>query len=177
MAENTAVVRVVNSHAEAIATIEELQRRGFDIDTVSIVGKDYKSEPQGVPAPNVYDRMQDWQKLSALWGNLWGLLSRSAFFFIPGIGPVIICGPLTGWIIQARNDSGMVDGLSALGAGLFSIGIPKNSITEYERSLQSDKFIVIARDGADGTPRTNTGLETPGATRSLPAKIERRLMA
>jgi hypothetical protein len=42
----------------------------------------------------------------------------------------------------------MVDGLSALGAGLHSIGIPKYRIMEYEKALISDKFIVIAHGKA-----------------------------
>lgn len=174
MAENTAVARVVNSHAEAVATIEELQRSGLDINKLSIVGKDYQSKQQSIATPNAYDRMKDWQKLGAFWGNLWGLLSRSAFFFIPGIGPVIVCGPLTSWIIRAREEHGMDGGMSVLGAGLFSIGIPKNGITEYERALQSDKFILITHGGAHETARSNSILETPGAVRPFPAKVERR---
>ena len=174
MAENTAVVRVANSHAAAIATIEGLQRSGFDIESLSIVGKDYQGRQQVSGAPNDYDRMNDWQKLSAFWGNLWGLLSRSAFFFIPGIGPVIVCGPLASWIIRARENPGIDSGLSVLGAGLCRIGIPKNGITEYERALQSDKFILITHGGADETTRNNSILETPGPVRPFPAKIERR---
>jgi uncharacterized membrane protein len=174
MAENTAVVRVVNPHAEAAATIKELHRSGFDIDKLSIVGKDYHSKQQVIPTHNAYDRIKDWQELGAFWGNLWGLLLRSGFFFIPGIGPVIVFGPLASSIIRAREDAGMVSGLSALGAGLFSIGISKKAIMEYERALQSDKFIVIAHRTADEMVKTNSILETPGAARLLPVRVERR---
>jgi hypothetical protein len=38
----------------------------------------------------------------------------------------------------------VVGGLSAIGAGLLSIGIPKNSILKYEAALKADKFLVIA---------------------------------
>jgi len=40
MAENNAVVRVYDPHAETEATIKELQRSGFDINKLSIVGKE-----------------------------------------------------------------------------------------------------------------------------------------
>ena len=39
-------------------------------------------------------------------------------------------------------------GLSALGAGLYSVGIPKNSILQYETAVKSGKYIVIAH-GSD----------------------------
>jgi len=35
-------------------------------------------------------------------------------------------------------------GLSALGAGLVSIGIPKDSILQYETAVKSGKYVLIA---------------------------------
>ena len=35
-------------------------------------------------------------------------------------------------------------GLTALGAGLYSIGIPKDSILRYETALKADQFVVVA---------------------------------
>jgi cytochrome c biogenesis protein ResB len=40
-------------------------------------------------------------------------------------------------------------GMSALGAALFSIGIPKDSILNYETSLRANKFILIANGTTD----------------------------
>ena len=40
------------------------------------------------------DRMKYWGKLGTFWGGLWGLLFGAAFFAIPGIGPVLVAGPL-----------------------------------------------------------------------------------
>ncbi len=42
----------------------------------------------------------------------------------------------------------MVGGLSALGAGLYSMGIPKDSILQYETAVKSGKYVVIAH-GSD----------------------------
>jgi len=49
-------------------------------------------------------------------------------------------GPLVGWVAGALEGAAVVGGLSALGAGLYSIGIPQNSIVEYETALKSNKF-------------------------------------
>ena len=37
----------------------------------------------------------------------------------------------------------VVGGLGAVGGGLASIGIPKDSIVEYETALKTDKFLLI----------------------------------
>jgi len=36
-----------------------------------------------------------------------------------------------------------VGALGALGAALFSIGIPKDSVLKYETAIKSDKFLLI----------------------------------
>ena len=97
---------------------------------------------------NAGDRMKYWGKQGAFWGGLWGMLFGAAFFAIPGIGPVLVAGPLVAWIIGALEGAVVVGGLSAVGAGLYSIGIPKDSVVQYEAALKSDKFLVLAH----GTP-------------------------
>ena len=83
MAENNAVVGVYNSHTEAEASIKELQRSGFDMKKLSIVGKDYHTEEHVVGYYNTGDRMKVWGKLGAFWGGFWGLLFGSAMFLNP----------------------------------------------------------------------------------------------
>jgi hypothetical protein len=144
MAENNAVVRVYDPHAEVEATIKELQSSGFNINKLSIVGKDYHIAEGVISYDNADDRMKVWCQFGDFWGGLSGLLLGSAFYFIPGIGPVIVFGPLVSWIVRALEGAVMVGELSVLGAGLHSIGISKNNIIQYEAALNSDKFIVIA---------------------------------
>ena len=80
------------------------------------------------------------------------MLFGSAAFIIPGLGPILVAGPLVGWIIGALEGAVVVGGVSAIGAGLFSLGIPKNSIVQYETALKMGKFVVIAH----GTPEEVT---------------------
>ncbi len=163
MAKNSAVVAVYNSHTEAEASIKELQRSGFDMKKLSIVGKDYHTEEHVIGYYNVGDRMKVWGKLGAFWGGFWGLLFGSAFFMIPGIGPIVVLGPLVGWIVAGLEGAVVVGGLSALGAGLYSIGIPKDSVMQYETALKSDKFLVVAHGTADEVAKAKSVLETTGA--------------
>lgn len=131
-ADKSAVIAVYNSHEEAEEAVRELQGAGFDMQKLSIVGKDYQIEEEVVGYYTTGERMKAWGKAGAFWGGLWGLLFGSAFFLVPGIGPLFVAGPVVGWIIGALEGAVVVGGLSALGAGLYSIGIPEDSIIEYE---------------------------------------------
>jgi uncharacterized membrane protein len=166
MSEHNAVVGIFNSHAEAEKSIKELQRAGFDMKKLSIVGKDYHTEEHVVGYYNAGDRMKVWGKQGAFWGGLWGTLFGSALFFIPGMGPLFVFGPLVGWIIGALEGAVVVGGLSALAAALCSIGIPQNSSILYETALKSDKFLVIAHGTAGEVSEAKSVLETAGAAQA-----------
>ena len=159
MQEN-AVVAVYDSHVGAEEAVKELRQAGFDMKKLSIVGKDYHSEEHVVGYYNAGDRMQYWGKWGAFWGGFWGLLFGAAFFAVPGIGPVLVAGPLVSWIVAALEGAVVVGGLSAIGAGLYSIGIPKDSILRYEVALKSDKFLLVAHGTAEEVARAKDILAT-----------------
>ena len=163
MAEHNAVVGVFDSHIKAETSIKELQRSGFDMKKLSIVGKDYHPEEHVIGYYNAGDRMKVWGKLGAFWGGFWGLLFGSALFVIPGIGPLLVFGPLVGWIVGALEGAAIVGGLSALAAARYSIGIPHDSSIQYETAIKSDKFLVIAHGTADEVTKAKSILETAGA--------------
>jgi hypothetical protein len=149
--KNNAVVAIYKSHTGAEAAIKELQQSGFDMKQLSIVGRDYHTDENVIGYYNAGDRMKYWGKLGAFWGGFWGLLFGSAFFLIPGVGPLLVAGPLVGWIVGALEGAVVVGGLSAIGAGLYSIGIPKDSILKYETALKIGKYVVIAHGSAEET--------------------------
>jgi hypothetical protein len=149
MAKNDSIVAIYSSHTAAEAAIKELQQRGFDMKKLSIVGCDVHKDEHVVGYYNAGHRMKYWGKLGAFWGWTSGLFFDWAFFLMPGIGPLIVAGPLVGWIIQALEGAVAVGGMSAIGAGLYSLGIPKDSILKYETALKTDKFVLIAHGSTD----------------------------
>jgi uncharacterized membrane protein len=153
MNKNNSIVAVYPSHTAAEAAVKELQKSGFDMKKLSIVGRDQHTDEHVIGYYNVGDRMKYWGKMGAFWGGIWGWLFGSAFFLIPGIGPLIVAGPLVGWIIGALEGAVVVGGLSAVGAGLYSLGIPKDSILRYETALKTDKFVLIAHGSVDEITR------------------------
>jgi len=61
--------------------------------------------------------------------------------------------------------------LSAIGAGLYGMGIPKDSIVKYETALKTDKFLLLvhgtaaevgkAKDIIENTRPVNVTLHSP----------------
>ena len=101
MTKNNSVVAIFKSHTGTETAVKELQQAGFDMKKLSIVGRDYHTEENVVGYYNTGDRMKYWGKLGAYWGGFWGLLFGSAFFVVPGVGPLLMAGPIVGWIVGA----------------------------------------------------------------------------
>ncbi len=144
MSDNTAVVAIYETHDEAEQALKELQHSGFDMTKLSIIGRDYHTDEHVVGYYNAGDRMKRWGSSGAFWGGIWGLLLGSAFFAIPGVGPVLVAGPLVAAMVAGLEGAIVAGGLGAVGAGLYSLGIPRDSIVEYEAAIKSDKFLLVA---------------------------------
>jgi hypothetical protein len=153
MSKTNSVVAVFGSHDQAEDAIRELQKDGFDMKKLSIVGKEYYTEEHVVGYYTTGDRMLYWGKVGAFWGGFWGLLLGSAFFWVPGLGPLLVAGPLVAWIVGALEEAAVVGGLSALGAALFSIGIPKHSVVQYETEVKNGKLLLVAHGTAHEVER------------------------
>ncbi len=160
MSIQNSVVAVYRTHTEADQAIKELQRGGVDMHKLSIIGKGYHTDEQAVGYYTTGDRMKHWGKVGAFWGGFWGLLFGSAFFMIPGLGPILAAGPVVAWIVGALESAALVGGVSVLGAGLYSMGIPKDSIVKYEAALKTDQFLLIAHGTAAEVAKAKDIIET-----------------
>ena len=111
MSDKNSVVAVFASHNKAEDAVRELQKSGFDMKKLSIVGKDFHTNEDVVGYYTTGDRMMYWGKLGAFWGGVWGLLIGWAFFWVPGVGPLLVAGPLVAAIVGALADAALVGGL------------------------------------------------------------------
>ena len=150
---NPSVIAVYSAHTAAEAAVQDLQKSGFDMKKLSILGRDYQTDEKVVGYYNTGDRIKVWGGTGAFWGAMWGLLLGSAFFLIPGIGPVLVAGPFVSSIIGALEGAVLGGGLGVIGAGLAGIGIPKDSIVRYETALKIGKFVLIANGTAEDAAR------------------------
>ena len=60
---------------------------------------------------------------------------------VPVVGHVVVLGYLATILIAGIENAVVVGGLSALGAALYSIGVPKDSVIQYETALKPIAFL------------------------------------
>lgn len=152
-------VAVCNTHSEAEKIVKDLNESGFNMKKLSIIGKDYHEEDKVIGFYNTGDRMANWGKAGAFWGGIWGLIFGAGLFLIPGVGPIVMAGPIVSSLIGAMEGAIVVGGLSALGGALFSIGIPKDSVLKFESALKADKYLVLATGTEEDIERAKKIME------------------
>ncbi len=155
-------VAVYNIHTQAEDAVKALQRAGFDMKKVSIIGRDYHTEEHVVGFLNAGDRAKIFGKLGAFWGGLMGVLFGSAMMFVPVVGHVIVLGPLAATLFSGLEGAVLVGGLSALAGALMSLGIPRDSVLRYETALKADKFMLVVHGDAQEIKRAHELLKTSG---------------
>ena len=146
MGECNAVVAVCNTHSEVEAAIKELKQAAFNLKKLSIVGKDYHTDKHVV---GYYNTGDDHMKY-------WGTAIR-------GIGPVLIAGPLVGWVLGALEETVVNGRVTAIGAALNNLGISKDSVANYETAIKSSKFILMAHGTAEEVALAKTIIQTKRA--------------
>lgn len=164
MSEAGAAVAVYATHDEADEAIKSLQKSGFDMKKLSIVGKDFRTEEHAVGYYNMGDRVKFWGKTGAFWGGLAGILFSSAFLVIPVVGHLIVLGPLVSSIVGGLEGAAVVGSTGALFGALTGLGIPENSVVQYENDVKAGKFLVLAQGNADEVRQAKEILAQSGPT-------------
>jgi uncharacterized protein (DUF697 family) len=158
-------IAVFDRHDSAEDGIRELQGRGFDMKKLSLVGRDCHTEerPLGFERGQ---RVKRWGKRGILWGTLFGILFAPVVPWIPGVG-FVVTGGLFGSFLAGTAEGAAVGaavggGGSALAAALTGLGIPKDSVIQYERAVKADRFLLIAHGTATEIERARTILASAG---------------
>jgi hypothetical protein len=167
MIRSETAVAVFRSHEDAEKAVKTLTAEGFEMKNLSVVGKGYHSEEKVVGFYNTGDRIKFWGSRGAFWGGFWGLFFGGLFMTIPIVGHVVILGYLAALVVSGLENAIVVGGLSALGAALYGLGIPKDSVLEYESAIKADDFLVMARGSADEVERAKKIL-----TASDPSRVD-----
>lgn len=139
------------SHTEAERVVLELQKEGFDLQKLSIVGKDYQTAEQVGGFLTWKDTAQAGAAASGYWGSfvggLFGILAGAGVLFIPGMAPLIIADPITG-VLAGWLEGTLVGGAGAAAVGglagaLAGLGIPSHEVLKYETQIQAGEFMLL----------------------------------
>lgn len=148
MSVNNATLTVFKSKVDAEAALRQLARGGYDLSRVSMVGRDADSAAPvgGYGDENV--RCSSSAMVGVSWGGIRAMLVGSGVFLVPGVGPLIVAGPLLTLIVRTMGAVVGPDKPCAMAAGLNELGIPKDSILRCEAALKSGKVVLIAEGSA-----------------------------
>ena len=163
MSKTDIAVAVYDSHRQAEDAVHKLAKAGFDMKTISIIGKDYHTEQHVVGYFNTGDRVKYFGKLGAFWGGMAGILFGSALMFVPVVGHVVVLGPIAAAIAGGLQGAVLGGGASALFGALSTLGVPKDSVLRYETAIKADKFLVIVHGGGDDILRAHEVLVAAGS--------------
>ena len=97
------VVAVYPDHFAAERAVRQLQEAGFALDELSIVGRDFQEtdEPYGLVSRGDY--VKTGMETGSVFGGLLGLCVGSAFLVVPGIGAVVVAGPIAAALIGGHR--------------------------------------------------------------------------
>lgn len=137
------VVALYRHLADAHRAVEELVEAGFEREAISLALADREGKhAEVVAAPDDEDRgegLADGAMIGGALGGIAGLLFGLAAFSIPGIGPLVVAGPLYTAVMGA--------GIGGLGGGLLGaltgIGVPAAEAAYYAEGLQRG-FALLA---------------------------------
>jgi hypothetical protein len=141
----SSVVAVYHDQAAAERALRQLHEAGFATSDLSIVGKDFQMSEQPIGFVSARDYASAGAATGAWFGGLLGLCVGAAFLVLPGLGPVVIAGPLATPILAGFEGALAGTALGSLAGALIGWGIPKERALKYETHVKGGKFLVIAR--------------------------------
>ena len=153
MSPNELAVATYDTHVVAENAVKALQRSGFDMKRISIIGKDYSTEEHVVGFFNAGDRAKFFGKFGAFWGGLFGVLFGAAFLFVPVVGHIVVLGPLASTLVGGLEGAALAGGVSALVGALTALGIPRDSVLRYETAIKASKFLLVVHGDAKDIQR------------------------
>lgn len=151
MASTHTIVSHFPSHAEAEKAVLEMQKKGFDMQKLSIIGKDYQTAEHVRGFLTWKDTAKAGATGGGYWGSfvggLFGILAGAGVLFIPGIAPIVVAGPiagvLAGWLEGTLVGGAGAAAIGGLAGALGGLGIPKHEVLKYETKIQAGEFVIL----------------------------------
>ena len=163
MDELNSIVVAYEVCVEGIQGVKHLQKAGFNMMNLSVAAREYPGPPEHIIGYcTIGGQIKCWGKVGGLLGKCGDFWTAVAFFNLPGIGPVLIAGPLTAGVVACLETGGGAGGLGIFGAGLRRLGIPRESVLRYESELSSDILLLIAHGPAEELLRARDVLHPTG---------------
>jgi hypothetical protein len=148
MLQENALVAVYTDPQRAGEAVRELEKTGFNLSQLSLASIIAPGRGAAVACYSDGTQVKCWGEPSSMWNSLRSVIKGWAFLSLPGIGPMLVSGPVAMWIVAALDNAAIFSNLSVFGATLYSIGIPKERVQYYEAALKDGNYLLIAHGPA-----------------------------
>ncbi|HEC19532.1 MAG TPA: hypothetical protein ENI97_09320 [Gammaproteobacteria bacterium] len=160
---------VFDNPDDAHAVVEEMIKEDFPMDQVSVLHKagGEGDDFLGIAYQNEKERFQVWGAGGALAGALGGLLAGAGgLMLIPGIGPVLVAGPIINAIVGAVAGAGLMTAGAAashLTIALRRMEIPEDKLELLHQAVMDGKTVILMNVGNDDPQEWRSRLQWKGA--------------
>jgi uncharacterized membrane protein len=152
MAYNTSVFCIYRSAAFAETAVNHLIDAGFSNDSISVLLPNDRTE--------VVEDTVAGATAGGMIGGTLGILAGICMLAIPGLGPLIVAGPIVG----ALAGVGIGGTMGAMMGALVGMGIPEQEAKRYEARLKDGHVFLCAHcDTAERVSRAKEVLRDTGA--------------
>jgi hypothetical protein len=155
-----AVIAVFPDLAAAEKAVIELAKGDFPVDRISIVGQDLESEIRINGFVTTGDIAGPSAATGAWVGGLFGVLSGAAMLFIPGLGPLVVLGPLAAAAVGAAEGALLGGAVGAL-LGHF---VAKQHLPKYEELVRTGNYLLVVHGTEEEVARAQRLLTELGST-------------
>ena len=156
------VVAVYPDHAAAERAVRQLHDAGFPLGDLSIVGRDFQEteEPYGFVSRGDYTEAG--AETGAWFGGMFGLLIGAGFLILPGLGLVVVAGPIAAALLAGIEGAVAGTALGSLAGAFIGWGVPKDRAINYETQVKGGKFLVVVRSMPEVVARARILLAPTG---------------
>jgi hypothetical protein len=143
------VIGIYQSMDQAEKAVRTLDQGGFPIKQVSIVAKNLQSEKKITGFVTTGDVAKTSARVGAWTGGIFGLLVGAAFLWVPGVGPMIVAGPLAAALLGGIEGAAAGGATTGLLGALVGWGVSKQHVLKYEQSVNAGKYLLICHGSTD----------------------------
>ncbi|MBC7603651.1 MAG: DUF1269 domain-containing protein [Ramlibacter sp.] len=126
-----------------------LQLAGIDAHRISIIGRCGMGDREIVGLLNDGGTCRVCGPSAPIWERLVAVLAGTSMMFVPGLGPVIVMGPLAKALWRTLREAPKIDRVSALGGALMALGMPAASVASHESALLAGQYILVVYGSRD----------------------------
>ena len=158
----SSVVAVYPDHVAAERAVRQLHVAGFALDDLSIVGRgsEVTEEPYGFVSRGEY--VKAGAESGSLFGGLFGLCVGAGFLVLPGVGLVVVAGPIAAALLAGIEGALAGTALGSLAGALVGWGVPKDRAIKYENHVKGGKFLIVVRSMPEVVARAHSLLAAQG---------------